>query len=110
MTNYIWKIIDLLTVDTDDKPDYVVFANYKIQAQEDEFTAETESLIQFKIDEGSSFIPYSELTNELVFSWIKSTLGEKEIKAIEKSLADQIHFKKNPPVSPKVKPIPWLNK
>ena len=107
MINYIWTITDLLTVDTDDKPDYVVFANYKIQAQEDEFNAETESLIQFKIDEGSSFIPYNELTNDLVLGWIKSTLGEQEIQAIEKSLADQINFQKNPPVTPQVKPLPW---
>lgn len=107
MINYIWTITDLLTVDTDDKPDYVVFANYKIQAAEEEFTAETESLIQFKIDEESTFIPYNKLTNDLVLSWIKSTLGKQEIYNIEKSLADQIHFKKNPPVIPQVKPLPW---
>lgn len=107
MINYIWTITDLLTVDTVNKSDYVVIANYKIQAEEEEFTAETESLIQFKIDEGSTFIPYNELTNELVLSWIKSTLKKQEIQDIEKTLADQIYFKKNPPVAPKVKKLPW---
>lgn len=107
MMNYIWTITDLLTVDTDDKPDYVVIANYKIQAIDGSFTSELRDTIEFKIDEGSAFIPYNELTNDLVLGWIQSTLGEQEIQFIEKSLVDQINFKKNPPVSPQVKPLPW---
>jgi hypothetical protein len=107
MINYIWKITDLLTVDTDDKPDYVVFANYKVEASEDNNTVDYEALISFKVDEGSTFIPYSELTNDLVISWVKSTLGNKEIAAIEKSLADIINSSKKPSLTPQVKPLPW---
>lgn len=107
MTNYIWTITDLLTVDTDDKPDYVVFANYKIQAEEDGYTAETESLIQFTVDEGSSFIPYSELTNELVVGWVQKTLGLKQIQGIYTDLQNQINIQKNPPIIPQLKSLPW---
>lgn len=107
MINYIWKITDLLTVNTDNKSDYVVIVNYNVQAIDGSFNSQLRDTIEFKIDEESSFIPYNELTNELVLDWIKSTLGEQEIQAIEKSLADQINFQKNPLVTPQVKSLPW---
>ena len=107
MINYIWKITSLETVNTDDKPDYVVNTSYKVEAVDGSFTSEMRDVMSFKIDEGSSFIPYDQLTNDLVISWVKSTLGLQEIEFIEKSLADVIAYKKNPPVTPQVKPLPW---
>jgi hypothetical protein len=107
MINYTWIVTDLVTLDTDDRPDYVVFANCKVEASEGEFSSVYESLYDFQIDEGASFIPYQNLTNDLVIGWIKFRLGEEGVYQIELDLANQIAFKKNPPKAPQIKPLPW---
>ena len=107
MINYNWTVTDLLTIDNDSKPDYVVFANFKIEASEGDYSSEYESLIKFSVDEGGSFIPYQSLTEEIVLGWIKDTLSDFEINGIYTDLANQISFQKNPPVTPKLTPLPW---
>jgi hypothetical protein len=107
MINYTWTVTDLLTIDVDQDPDYVVFANYKVLAEEGQYSAEFEALINFEIDPGPSFIPYNQLTEEIVLNWIKGTLGQEAIDSICLDLTNQISFQKNPPRSPQLKPLPW---
>jgi hypothetical protein len=107
MINYTWTVTDLLTIDVDQDPDYVVFANYKVLAEDGQYSAEFEALINFEVDPGPSFIPYQQLTNDIVVNWIKSYLGTPGIDSIYADLENQINFKKNPPRSPQLKPLPW---
>lgn len=107
MINYTWTVTDLLTIDVDQDPDYVVFANYKVLAEDGQYSAEFEALINFEVDPGPSFIPYNQLTEEIVLNWIKGTLGQETIDSICLDLTNQISFQKNPPVTPKLTPLPW---
>jgi hypothetical protein len=100
-------VTDLLTVDTDPNPDYVVFANYSVQAQDGDYSASFEALYRFQVNEGSGFTPYQDLTNEMVVGWVKSGLGQEGIDQIQTDLENQINFQKNPPVVPQLKPLPW---
>ena len=42
------------------------------------------------------FIPFDELTNEIVVGWTKDAMGEEQVKAIEDSIASQIAELENP--------------
>ena len=42
------------------------------------------------------FIPFDELTNEVVVGWTKDAMGEEQVKAIEDSIASQIAELENP--------------
>ena len=42
------------------------------------------------------FIPFDELTNEVVVEWTKDAMGEEQVKAIEDSIASQIAELENP--------------
>jgi hypothetical protein len=54
--------------------------------------------------EAEGYIPYEELTKEIVVGWVKDSLGEERLEEIEKSLTEQIQSQKNPPI---LAGIPW---
>ena len=48
------------------------------------------------LDPETSFIPFDELTNEVVVGWVKDTMGEEQVKAVEDSIASRIAELENP--------------
>lgn len=51
-----------------------------------------------------SYIPYDELTEGIVLTWVHDTLGKESVTAYEESLTANIQNQKNPPVS---SGLPW---
>lgn len=55
-----------------------------------------------------NFIPYSNLSEEQVIQFVRTTFGDEEVKKIENDLADEIINKINPPAPPViVENLPW---
>jgi hypothetical protein len=48
------------------------------------------------LSEGGAFIPFEDLTNEIVVGWTKEAMGEDQVDQIETSIAGQIEDQKNP--------------
>jgi hypothetical protein len=48
------------------------------------------------LSEGEAFIPFEDLTNEIVVGWTKEAMGEYQVDQIETSIASQIEDQKNP--------------
>ena len=48
------------------------------------------------LDPESQFIPFNELTNEIVVGWTKDTMGEEQVEAIESVVKESIDKKINP--------------
>jgi hypothetical protein len=48
------------------------------------------------LSEGSTFIPFEDLTNEIVVGWTKEAMGEETVASIETSIANQIQDLINP--------------
>jgi hypothetical protein len=44
----------------------------------------------------TTFIPFDELTNEVVVDWTKDAMGEEQVQSIEDSIASQIAELENP--------------
>jgi hypothetical protein len=51
-----------------------------------------------------SFIPFDELTEDVVIAWVKEQLGEEQVSGIEASLASQLEALINPVT---VTGLPW---
>ena len=104
MINFIWKVTDLYTVNTETATSYVVNAMYEVVGSEEKdglvYTAELSDMARFKVKQNSEFIAYESLTNDIVIDWIKSELGETGVSNLQASIAGQINSKKNPPVPP----------
>jgi len=48
------------------------------------------------LSEGGAFIPFEDLTNEIVVGWTKEAMGQDEVDRIEASVASQIEALINP--------------
>lgn len=49
-----------------------------------------------KVDPDKEFIPFDELTNDIVVEWTKEAMGEEQVASIEASIAGQIEALINP--------------
>jgi hypothetical protein len=107
MTNYTWLVNTLWTQTIDGEQNYVVIASYDVTGVDGNYTASLGNTAQFSTSSVSPFIPYEDLTNDIVVGWIKQELGENGIISIEACIQGQIDSQKNPPVSPQVTPLPW---
>lgn len=48
------------------------------------------------LSEGGTFIPFEDLTNDVVVDWTKEAMGEEQVTQIEASVANEIEGKINP--------------
>ena len=97
MISYTWSInqMDRLTSDN-----FVVTVHYTVSAVDGDFTASTYGTVSYT-QESNNFIPFENLTPEIVIGWVKESLGEETVEA---SLASQIEALKNPV---QVSGLPW---
>jgi hypothetical protein len=107
MTNFTWKVTQLLTETIEGNENYVVIAHCETIGVDGEFSATVHNVIQFSTEDVTAFIPYADLTEAIVVSWIKETLGVNGVLSIEESIQGQIDSLINPPVSPVNTPLPF---
>ena len=106
---FVWNISQLDCMpDVQGKIDYVVTAHWQCNGSEESggtvYTAQVYGTSSFEVLPGPDFIPYDELTQEIVLNWIWNSGVSKE--ATEANGQQQIDTKINPPiVSP---PLPWV--
>ena len=48
------------------------------------------------LNEGGTFIPFEDLTNDVVVEWTKQAMGEEQVTQIEAGIASEIEGKINP--------------
>jgi len=107
MINYTWIVTQLLTETIEGNKNYVVIAHCETIGVDGEYSASVPNVIQFSTEDVTVFIPYEDLTEEMVINWIKESLGEEGVLSIEASIQAQIEAQKNPPVTPQETPLPW---
>jgi hypothetical protein len=108
MTTYTWTITNLLTETIEGHQDYVVIAIYNVFGTDGTYSASINSnTAQFSTEDMTTFIPYEDLTEEIVIGWIKETLGINGIISIEACIQGQIDSQINPPQTPQNTPLPW---
>jgi hypothetical protein len=107
MINYTWIVTQLLTETIEGNENYVVIAHCETIGVDGEYSASVPNVIQFSTEDVTVFIPYEDLTEEIVVGWIKESLGEEGVLSIEASIQSQIEAQKNPPVTPQETPFPW---
>jgi hypothetical protein len=109
MTNYTWAVTALYTQTIADEQDYVVIANYEVIGVDGSHTASLSNTARFSTESVSTFIPYADLTNEIVIGWIQQELGVNGVNSIEACIQGQINSQINPPVVPQNTPLPWVS-
>jgi hypothetical protein len=107
MTTYTWAVTALYTETVNDEIDYVVIANYTVVGVDAEYSASLSNIARFSTASVSPFIPYAELTEDIVIGWIQDELGIDGVSNLEACIQGQIDSQINPPVVPVNTPLPW---
>lgn len=110
MTTFSWIVTAMSTVPNGTESDYVVSACYDVIAVDGEYTSKISDAAFFTVkSDQPDFIPYDQLTNDIVVSWIQTQLTPEGVASYESTLQDQINNQINPPVYPVPTPLPWAN-
>ena len=107
MTTYTWNVTALYTQTIEGEQNYVVIANYEVVGTDGTFSASLSNIARFSTASVSPFIPYNQLTNDIVIGWIQSELGTDGVANLEACIQGQIDSQINPPVVPQNTPLPW---
>lgn len=93
---YNWIVEHMEAYKSAENKENVIFSvSWRIIAG-DLITATAYGTTTIQYDENSYFIPYNQLTKDIVISWVKNVLGEERVASFEKTLADEINLKQNP--------------
>jgi hypothetical protein len=106
MVKYKWTVTGLYTETVGDKENCVIVADYNVVGTEGSYRSTIAGSQTFVVDE-TVFIPYKDLTNDLVVDWIKNLVN---IADIIDFIDTDIYTKENPPKKPIDTPLPWILK
>ena len=106
---YTWNPTALIGYPVfDGETDVVTRALYTVLADDGEgHAADYSNFAYTPLDPSVPFIPYADLTPEIIIGWVQYSLGTDAVAAIQESLAIQIERQVNPPPQPEVMPLPW---
>jgi len=107
MTTYTWNVTALYTETVDGEQNYVVIANYEVTGVDGTYSAYLSNIARFSTASVTPFVPYEDLTNEIVIGWIQDELGVDGVSNLEACIQGQIDSQINPPVTPQNTPLPW---
>lgn len=107
MTTFTWAVTALYTQTIAGEQDYVVIANYEVVGVDATYSASLSNIARFNTESVSPFVPYDQLTNDIVIGWIQSELGVDGVNNLEACIQGQIDSQINPPVTPVNTPLPW---
>ena len=107
MTTYTWAVTALYTETIAGEQDYVVIANYEVVGVDSTYSASLSNIARFSTESVSPFIPYEDLTNDIVIGWIQTDLGVDGVNNLYACIQGQIDSQINPPVVPVNTPLPW---
>jgi hypothetical protein len=107
---YTWTVTNLIGYPQyDGETDVITTVFYTVVADDGQgHTASIQSIEQTPLDPLVPFIPYADLTNEIVIGWVQDDLGENGVNSIYANLDAQIEAQINPPQTPQSFPLPWV--
>ena len=97
MTSFNWQVVQMERLTSDG---FVVTVHYNVSAQDGDFSAATYGTTSYT-QESESFVPYDQLTEQMVVGWVQTSLNKD---VVESSLQSQIDAQKNPV---QVSGLPW---
>lgn len=88
-TTYVWSINQMERLTSDG---FVVTVHYNVSATDGDYSAFTYGTCSYT-QENKPFVPYDDLTEEIVVDWVQTSLGKE---TIETFLQNKIDAQKHP--------------
>ena len=104
---YSWNFNPLESYPTASGQTDVVFkVHWQLTATTESYNSRTLGVQNVQYVSGSTFIPFNELTEEIVYGWVTSSMSEEEYNRAINYLNTDIENQINPPVL--VQQSPWI--
>lgn len=105
---YNWTIVQLDCVPQEDNvTDVVVTIHWRLDGTDGTYSGGVYGSVQTKpYEPGEPFIPYDQLTQEIVIGWTEEALGAEQVQAYKDNIAKQIADQIDPPIV--APPLPWV--
>jgi hypothetical protein len=81
---------------------FVFTAHYTVNAKDDTYSAGAYGSLGF--ERPDNLIPFADLTEDEVVSWVKEALGEDKVAEVEAALQNQLDQQRNPT---QAAGVPW---
>lgn len=102
---YAWVISQLDCAPSyEGMQDYVVTVHWRYTASFENYFTDIYGAQSYSEVAGPDFIPYADLTEEIVIGWLEESL---DVPQMQEGLAQSIEDLVNPPII--VLPLPWAN-
>ena len=97
MITYNWncKTVDVHPQE-EEQTDVVYNVHWTVTGVDGDYSVTNIGTQVVPLIEGGTFIPFEDLTNEIVVVWTKEAIGQDEVGQIETSIASQIEALINP--------------
>ncbi len=97
MITYDWncKTVDVV-LQEEGLTDVVYNVHWIVTGTSDTYSSTSIGTQTVTLDESTPFIPFADLTNDIVVGWTKHAIGEEQVASIESSIANAIEKEINP--------------
>jgi hypothetical protein len=97
MITYNWncKTVDVV-LQEEGLTDVVYNVHWIVTGTSDTYSSTSIGTQTVTLDESTPFIPFADLTNDIVVGWTKDAMGEEQVASIESGIADAIEKEINP--------------
>lgn len=103
MASYTWSIVDMKNYPSYKGQSNVVFSvNWQCLASQENVEVCSNGTVNVTYQSGEAFTPYTDLTEEVVWSWVNPNIDRA---AIEANLQSMLNDKLSP--QEQVSPLPW---
>lgn len=96
MANWNCKTIDVYTHEHNGHEQVIYNVHWRVTKEDGDYSASEYGTQPLNTEDIQNFIPFDEVTSEIVEGWVKDVMGEEKVSDIENSLDQQIEKEKNP--------------
>ena len=96
MANWNCKTIDVYTDEHNGHEQVIYNVHWRVSKEDEEYSASSYGSQSLNTEDIQDFVPFDEVTSEMVDGWVKDAMGEETVTSIEESLDQQIENQKNP--------------
>lgn len=90
------KTVDVYTHEQDGHEEVIWNVHWRVTKDDGYYVASSYGTQSLNTDDIQKFKPFDEVTSAMIEGWVKDSMGEEAVTALEASLDSQIENEKNP--------------
>jgi len=96
MADWNCKTIDVYTHEHNGNEEVIWNVHWRVAKEDGDYSASSYGTQSLNTEDIQDFVPFDDVTSEMVEGWVKDAMGEEEVLRIENGLDQQIEDQKNP--------------